>query len=58
MANWNPFPHDNTAFEYSGGALKKAWSRLHAGDREPYPQTEELVEAWRSFHRGEFQRAV
>ena len=58
MANWNPFPHDNTAFEFSGGALKKAWPRLHAGDRESYPETEELLEAWRSFHRGEFQRAV
>jgi tetratricopeptide (TPR) repeat protein len=58
MANWKPFPHDNTAFDFSGGALKKAWSRLHAGDGEPYPRDEGLQQAWRSFHRGEFQRAV
>jgi tetratricopeptide (TPR) repeat protein len=58
MANWKPFPHDNTAFEFSGDALKKAWPRLHAGDKEPYPKAKTLLQAWRSFHRGEFQQAV
>lgn len=58
MANWNTFPHDNTAFDFSGDALKKAWPRLHAGDKEPFPKAAALQKAWRSFHRGEFQRAV
>ena len=34
---WAPFPHDNKAFDYAGDKLKKAWSGLHAGDGEPYP---------------------
>lgn len=58
MANWKPFPHDDTAFEFSGDALKKAWPRLHAGDKEPFPTAKKLLQAWRSFHRGEFQQAV
>jgi tetratricopeptide (TPR) repeat protein len=56
--NWNRFPHEDAAFHYAGAALKKAWSRLHRGDREPFPEARELQDAWRCFHRGEFQRAV
>ena len=58
MAGWKKFPHDNTAFDFAGAALKKAWDRLHRGDREPFPDAAELQEAWRNFHRGDFQRAV
>jgi tetratricopeptide (TPR) repeat protein len=58
MKKWNPFPHDAADFDYSGAALKKSWKELHRGDQEPYPKTPELQEAWRCFHRGEFQRAV
>ncbi|MBN6110436.1 hypothetical protein [Xanthomonas bonasiae] len=34
---WAPFPYDANAYAYPGEALKKAWPKLHAGDREPYP---------------------
>ncbi len=34
---WAPFPHDAKAYAYAGDALKKAWSRLHAGDAEAFP---------------------
>ncbi|MBN6152539.1 hypothetical protein JR065_19580 [Xanthomonas sp. AmX2] len=34
---WAPFPYDADAYAYPGDALKKAWPKLHAGDREPYP---------------------
>ncbi|WP_045770175.1 hypothetical protein [Xanthomonas albilineans] len=34
---WASFPHDTKAYAYPGEALKKAWPKLHAGDREPYP---------------------
>ncbi|MBB5016734.1 hypothetical protein [Rehaibacterium terrae] len=77
---WPPFPHDQAAFDYAGDKLRKAWSKLHAGDREPYPdldRAEELLgavtkppkgldakalaarlqEAWRAYHRGDFQAA-
>jgi len=34
---WTPFPHDQAAYEYEAGALKKNWPRLHQGDCEPFP---------------------
>jgi len=34
---WNPFPHPASDFDYAGAKLKKGWSRLHRGDREPFP---------------------
>jgi len=58
MKKWKTFPHDATPFDYSGGALKKAWPELHRGDQEPFPRDRDLQEAWRCFHRGEFQQAV
>lgn len=58
MQKWNGFPHDNSGFEYAGNALKKAWPELHVGDREPFPEEPSLQEAWRAFHRGDFQQAV
>lgn len=58
MANWTKFPHDNSAFSYTGANLEKIWKKLHAGDCEPFPRDKKLQEAWRCFHRGEFQKAV
>jgi len=58
MKKWKAFPYDATGFAYRGAALKKAWDELHRGDQEPFPATPELQEAWRCFHRGEFQEAV
>ena len=34
---WAAFPHDAKAFAYPGDSLKKAWTKLHAGDCEPFP---------------------
>ena len=34
---WKSFPHAAKAYDYAGGALEKNWGRLHAGDREPFP---------------------
>jgi len=58
MYEWNKFPYDNSPFDYQGTALKKAWNDLHDGDLEPYPSDEILQEAWRCYHRGDFQQAV
>lgn len=55
---WEAFPYPDKAYEYAGGALKKAWSVLHAGDCEPYPESAALQDAWRAFHRGDFQTAA
>lgn len=55
---WTAFPYRDAAYDYAGSALKKHWARLHLGDREPLPREAELLDAWRCFHRGEFERAV
>lgn len=39
---WKPFPYDCTPFAYKGASLYKHWSRLHRGDREPYPDEDTL----------------
>ena len=38
---WKKFPYADKAYDYAGPALKKAWSALHRGDCEPFPD-----EAW------------
>ena len=38
---WKKFPYSDKAYDYAGPALKKAWSALHRGDCEPFPD-----EAW------------
>jgi tetratricopeptide (TPR) repeat protein len=58
MHRWNEFPHVDAAYDYAAASLKAAWEDLHLGDREPWPESEQLQEAWRCFHRGEFQKAV
>lgn len=52
------FPYDQKPYSYDGEALRKAWDRLHAGDREPFPQTPQLQQAWRAYHRGDFSDAI
>jgi tetratricopeptide (TPR) repeat protein len=52
------FPYDQQPFAYEGEALRKSWDRLHAGDREPWPEDAKLQQAWRAFHRGDFADAI
>jgi len=60
MATAKPlrFPYDQKAYTYEGEDLKKAWGRLHSGDREPFPAAAQLQQAWRAFHRGDFSDAI
>ena len=55
---WTKFPHADAAYTYAGPALKKAWGRLHQGDREAFPKDAAVADAWRQFHAGAFQEAV
>ena len=55
MAKWTAFPAD--LFDLDAAAVKKQWSRLHAGDTEPLPKDAKVLDAWVLFHRGEFQKA-
>lgn len=57
-ASWAKFPYADKAYVYEGAALKKNWDRLHRGDCEPFPKSEEVQEAWRLYHAGEFQKAA
>ena len=58
MSNWNSFPHDASNYLFEGDSLAEHWDRLHAGDQEPFPDDARLQDAWRAFHRGDFQQAV
>lgn len=58
MAKWAAFPYDNAAYSYDNTALRRQWSRLHAGDAEPWPEDTRVVAAWALFHAGEFRQAV
>jgi hypothetical protein len=42
--HWTPFPTPNLAFDFSGDRLHEAWPRLHAGDREPFPDRATIAE--------------
>jgi hypothetical protein len=57
VAKWTVFPYPAADYSHDAAALKKHWARLHAGDAEPFPKDEKVVEAWRLFHAGEFQKA-
>lgn len=57
MAKWTAFPWDNAEYTYDAAALKKHWTRLHAGDAEPWPKDDKVLAAWALFHAGEFQKA-
>lgn len=58
MYKWNEFPYESQAYDYQGEALSEIWDELHVGDQEPWPEDERLQEAWRCYHRGDFQQAV
>lgn len=42
--HWTPFPTPDPAFDYAGERLREAWPRLHAGDREPFPDAADVAE--------------
>lgn len=42
-SSWAAFPHPDKAFDYAGDKLAKAWPKLHAGDREPFPDEKHVA---------------
>jgi tetratricopeptide (TPR) repeat protein len=42
-SNWAAFAHPDKAYDYAGDKLAKAWSKLHAGDLEPFPDEKHLA---------------
>lgn len=57
MAKWTAFPHLGD-YQFDAASLKKHWARLHAGDTEPLPKDERVLDTWALFHNGEFQQAA
>lgn len=57
MGKWASFPHPGE-FDFSADEVRARWARLHAGDAEPPPTDEAVLQAWTMFHRGEFQKAA
>ncbi|HUJ86797.1 MAG TPA: hypothetical protein VLX30_08110 [Burkholderiales bacterium] len=55
---WTAFAYPDKGYDYPAAELKKHWARLHLGDREPFPREPKLAEAWRCYHRGDFEQAV
>jgi tetratricopeptide (TPR) repeat protein len=55
---WAKFPYPDKSFHYTAATLKKSWDRLHKGDAEPFPKSDEEIEAWIAFHAGDFQKAA
>ena len=58
MGEWNKFPYESSDFDLAGSKLKRSWDQLHLGDCEPFPADKALQDAWRCFHRGDFEQAV
>jgi tetratricopeptide (TPR) repeat protein len=55
---WIKFPHADKAYVHDAAGLKKYWPRLHKGDCEPVPKDSAVLEAWRHYHAGDFDKAV
>ena len=53
-----PFPYADAAYDYAGQKLADNWERLHQGDAEPWPEDEQVQDAWRAYHAGDFAQAV
>ncbi len=57
MATWTAFPHRGE-YAFDATHVQKNWPQLHAGDQEPLPQDERILQAWALFHSGEFEKAA
>jgi tetratricopeptide (TPR) repeat protein len=57
MSKWTAFPYPGD-YSFDADSVKKEWARLHAGDLEPWPGDNAVLEAWVHFHNGEFQKAA
>lgn len=54
---WTLFPYAGE-YSFDADSVRRHWKRLHAGDLEPLPEDERLLDGWAMFHNGEFQRAM
>lgn len=57
MAKWTAFPFLGD-YAFDATSVRNNWARLHAGDAEPLPAEEKVLQAWALFHNGEFEKAM
>ncbi|MCY7319255.1 MAG: hypothetical protein LH617_11115 [Ramlibacter sp.] len=57
MAKWTAFPHLGD-YPFDAFSLRANWQRLHAGDAEPLPSDDAILQAWVLYHSGDYQRAA
>lgn len=57
-SDWMPCPIDTSDLDLSGEKLREQWDKLHRGNKEPFPESEQVQDAWRQYHLGNFARAV
>ena len=58
IQNWLACPVDMGDLDLAGDKLREQWGRLHSGNREPFPESVRLQEAWRHYHLGNFSHVV
>lgn len=56
--DWQACPVVMSDLDLSGERLREQWGQLHGGNREPFPDSAALQEAWREYHLGHFAKAV
>jgi tetratricopeptide (TPR) repeat protein len=56
VGKWAAFPHVGD-YPLDADTVRRQWARLHAGDAEPLPHDEAVLQAWTLYHRGEFAQA-
>jgi len=57
MAKWTAFPQLGE-FRHDAASVTRDWARLHAGDAEPLPGDDRVLQAWVLFHNGAYEEAV
>jgi hypothetical protein len=57
MINWTAFPYTGD-YAFDAASVAQHWDRLHAGDAEPLPNDDKVLQAWALFHNGDFQEAM
>lgn len=57
MPQWTAFPHLGQ-YRFTADSVSRHWLRLHAGDAEPLPADECVVQAWVLLHNGDFEGAT
>ncbi|NWE77812.1 hypothetical protein [Pseudomonas yamanorum] len=57
-SEWKTCQLDLSSLNFEGPKLRELWVDLHNGNHEPWPEEENLQEAWRHYHYGRFAEAV